>query len=301
MRYNEIQPTYKVRMSELSERLALKYNVANVNFIDMSCRYVCPSRLEQLDDKPPSRLFTATPTASTPHSIPTVGIDKEYAPLPAGWTEHTDQQGRKCYKNILGEVRYKIMTGDYLHNSTEMQHQFYLEEQFKISREQLAPVASRSHIMSRQQHDSRPDVYFEQPGHVQIAYRSAPTSSRTQMSQSTAMSSLPGSLPTSRTQMNESTAMSSLPGSLPSSRTQMSQSTAMSSLPGFIPSSRRQMSESTAMSSLPGRVIPPGWIVHNLPSGTLYESPDGVVQAEFPKGGRKASKKRNRRNRKSRK
>jgi hypothetical protein len=57
-------PAQAITMSELATRLSLKYGVANVNIIDLSCRYVPPEEFHLLDDKVPSHLVSATPRVS---------------------------------------------------------------------------------------------------------------------------------------------------------------------------------------------------------------------------------------------
>ena len=100
MVYRGAPASQAVRMTTLAQRLRAKYQVANVNFIDISCRYVAEQDLPLLDDKVASALVTATPrVAGVPNVKRVTGIGKESKPLPLGWVEHVDHEGMIYYYN----------------------------------------------------------------------------------------------------------------------------------------------------------------------------------------------------------
>jgi hypothetical protein len=65
------QPTQKrIKISELARRLAEKYLVANVNFIDLSCRSLDPSNFEHLSDLAPDASLTWYADPMTAQEVP---------------------------------------------------------------------------------------------------------------------------------------------------------------------------------------------------------------------------------------
>jgi uncharacterized protein Smg (DUF494 family) len=106
------QPTQIIQISELARRLSEKYHVANVNFIDLSCRSLSPSDFAHLSDATPSFLVTATPrTDGAFNTKPVIGIEQPRTqPLPLGWTEQKDQAGNTFYQNLAGRTSYSFPT-----------------------------------------------------------------------------------------------------------------------------------------------------------------------------------------------
>jgi hypothetical protein len=107
MYYRGVQPTQPILISELARRLAVKYRVSNVNFIDLSCRVLSSPHFVMPDDSTPSYLVTATPRANGARNIkPVIGVAPKSRTLPTGWEEEKDRSGNTFYRNLAGRVSY---------------------------------------------------------------------------------------------------------------------------------------------------------------------------------------------------